>query len=113
MGRLSQALARLEFSDEVSQPNIEEAIRLMGEAKKSCKTEEDMEQGQRDVISKIYDQIINFMMSRQDDEVSLAKLEEILTVRGFTTERINETIMRYDSINVWAVSRARTMLRLV
>lgn len=111
--RLSQALARLEMREEVSQANIEEAIRLMHVAKKSCKTEEDMEQDKRDVISKIYDMIINYMMSRQEDEVSLSKLEEILTVRGFTTENINETISRYDGINVWALSRDKTMLKLV
>jgi len=111
--RLSQALARIEFRDEVSQADIEEAIRLMTVAKQSCKTEEDMETGQRDAISKIYDAIINHMMAQQKDEVELSKLEELLTVRGFTTEQINDTISRYDGINVWQLSRDQSTLRLV
>jgi len=111
--RLSQALARLEFNNVVTNNNIEEAIRLMHESKKSTKTDDDIQADQRDIVSRIYDMVINHMLSRKEDEVSLSKLEEILTVRGFTTEQINETIMRYDSINVWAVSRDRTMLRLV
>jgi DNA replication licensing factor MCM7 len=111
--RLSQALARLEFNSVVTNNNIEEAIRLMHESKKSTKTDDDIQSDQRDIVSRIYDMVINHMLSRKEDEVALSKLEEILTVRGFTTEQINETIMRYDSINVWAVSRDRTMLRLV
>jgi len=111
--RLSQALARLEFNNVVTNNNIEEAIRLMHESKKSTKTEDSIQADQRDVVSRIYDMVINHMLSRREDEVSLSKLEEILTVRGFTTEQINDTITRYDSINVWAVSRDRTMLRLV
>eukprot|EP00495_Collosphaeridae_sp_1-RS-2012_P008484 TRINITY_DN8441_c0_g1_i1.p1 TRINITY_DN8441_c0_g1~~TRINITY_DN8441_c0_g1_i1.p1 ORF type:complete len:116 (-),score=18.58 TRINITY_DN8441_c0_g1_i1:48-395(-) len=103
--RLSQALARLEFNNVVTNNNIEEAIRLMHESKKSTKTDDDIQADQRDIVSRIYDMVINHMLSRKEDEVSLSKLEEILTVRGFTTEQINETIMRYDSINVWAVSR--------
>jgi len=111
--RLSQALARLEFNSVVTNNNIEEAIRLMHESKKSTKTEDNIQADQRDIVSRIYDMVINHMLSRKEDEVALSKLEEILTVRGFTTEQINDTIMRYDSINVWAVSRDRTMLRLV
>jgi len=111
--RLSQALARLEFNNVVTNNNIEEAIRLMHESKKSTKTEDSIQAEQRDIVSRIYDMVINHMLSRKEDEVALSKLEEILTVRGFTTEQINDTITRYDSINVWAVSRDRTMLRLV
>merc|ERR1711879_469353 len=65
--RLSQALARLEFNNVVTNNNIEEAIRLMHESKKSTKTDDDIQADQRDIVSRIYDMVIKHMLSRKED----------------------------------------------
>lgn len=64
--RLAQALSRLRFSDEVSQDDVDEALRLMTKSKESLRDDDD--EGERDadhsVESKIY-RIIKDMAGRR------------------------------------------------
>merc|ERR1712228_995437 len=52
--RLSQALARIRFSDVVNQSDVQEAIRLMKEAKYSTLQKEDIEKEYQDKMSRVY-----------------------------------------------------------
>jgi len=112
--RLSQALARISFSNNVSEEHIEEALRLMKESKISAAKDDDWRGAdQRDVISKIYDAVIQYMTSRNVDSCRMADLEAILTTKSFTNEQIQETLTKYNTLNVWQVSRDKTTLRLI
>jgi DNA replication licensing factor MCM7 len=57
--RLSQALARLRFSDLVEEPDVDEALRLMEVSKESLVDEEEREGAgfDRSAVSKIYSMI--------------------------------------------------------
>ena len=63
--RLAQALARLRLADEVQQPDVDEALRLMECSKDSLQDEnEDAQEHDRSVASQIY-RLIRGMLSRK------------------------------------------------
>ena len=63
--RLSQALARLRFADEVEQADVDEALRLMSVSKASLLSDDDADRDQdQTTTSKIY-RIIRAMVSSQ------------------------------------------------
>jgi len=111
--RLSQSLARVNFSSKVTTENIEEAIRLMKESKMSSAKEDGPGSDRRDVVSRIYDTVIKFMTTRNVDECRMADLDGVLSTQGFQPAQIEETIQKYNNLNVWQVSRDNTRLRLV
>jgi len=113
--RLSQALARIHFKKTVEVCHIEEAIRLMKESKLSAAQDSGAGSAQdvRDAVSRVYDAIIKHMSSRGIDQVLMADLDALLTTKGFTTEEIRDTLQKYNTLNVWQVSRDETLLRLV
>lgn len=111
--RLSQALARLRFDNEVIQSDVAEAMRLMRESQKSALEQIDIEKENKDIMSKIYSLVIEHLDARNINEVNISELKTMLTTRGFLNESIEQTIQEYENNDIWIVSTDGETLTLV
>jgi len=107
--RLSQALARLRFDEEVIQEDVDEAIRLMEASSKSLA---DTARGRKelDPTSAVYVIISSYMRSRNLEEVKISEIEPIARSKGYTDEHFKECLREYAEINVWHESRGKLKL---
>ena len=97
--RLSQALARLRFSDEVEQSDVDEALRLMKMSKASLYDDGDPERVQ-DPVLQIYSRIkVNSERTRRN-AYSWADLLDLLGT-SFKPDQIRQCLMEYAAINIW------------
>merc|ERR1711933_418416 len=111
--RLSQALARIRFSNEVTQSDVGEAMRLLKEAKHSSLQKEDIEREFEDEMSRIYGYIRSHFETRKIDECAIADLKEMLTTRGFNDDTIDKTLEAYAENDVWYISANGETLSLI
>ncbi|KAG9249899.1 DNA replication licensing factor mcm7 [Emericellopsis atlantica] len=111
--RLSQALARLRFSNEVQQDDVDEALRLIEASKESLNT--DTTSGRRGLnpSSRIYNLVKALADSgacRAEDadddetlgvELSMRKVKERVIAKGFTEDQWMTALEEYTSLDVW------------
>lgn len=79
--RLAQSLAKIRFSEEVSQEDIDESLNLMEECQSSLldvkdDDDSDMKKVRKDNVSKIYNIIKTICGSKSDKSVAFADLEK-------------------------------------
>ncbi|KAH7034803.1 DNA replication licensing factor mcm7 [Microdochium trichocladiopsis] len=112
--RLAQALARLRFASEVSQDDVDEALRLIEASKDSLAAHEGTG-GRRtqNAQSRIYNLVKTLADSgacRPDDEdededgtveLSMRKVRERVLAKGFTEDQWLSTLDEYTSLDVW------------
>ncbi|KAM0746072.1 ATP dependent DNA helicase [Meredithblackwellia eburnea MCA 4105] len=135
--RLSQALARLRFSDEVERPDVDEALRLMEVSKSSLWRDEDRDAHaagmDQTVTSKIYN-IIKQIKQRggarvqRDGEgeeedmdlddafgvaLSLREVREQVLAKGFTEGQLTECVNTYVDLDVFSLEEEGTVLRFM
>ncbi|CDM27711.1 hypothetical protein DTO013E5_4422 [Penicillium roqueforti] len=114
--RLSQALARLRFSEEVVREDVDEALRLIEISKASLYSEG--EQGSDNTpSSKIYNLIRSMKESGaaaigdgEEGEMSMRRIRERVLARGFTEDNLTMTIDEYAEMNLWQVTGNGTRL---
>ncbi|KGO76881.1 Nucleic acid-binding, OB-fold [Penicillium italicum] len=114
--RLSQALARLRFSEEVAREDVDEALRLIEISKASLYN--DGEQGADNTpSSKIYNLIRSMKESGaaavgdgEEGEMSMRRIRERVLARGFTEDNLTMTIDEYAEMNLWQVTGNGTRL---
>ncbi|CAI7566279.1 unnamed protein product [Penicillium glandicola] len=114
--RLSQALARLRFSEEVVREDVDEALRLIEISKASLYN--DGEQGADNTpSSKIYNLIRGMKESGaaavgdgEEGEMSMRRIRERVLARGFTEDNLTMTIDEYAEMNLWQVTGNGTRL---
>ncbi|RDK44506.1 MCM-domain-containing protein [Aspergillus phoenicis ATCC 13157] len=117
--RLSQALARLRFSNEVVTEDVDEALRLVEVSKASLAN--DGQSGlDQSPTSKIYYLIRSMMESGaaavgdgDGSELSMRRIRERVLAKGFTEDQLNVTIDEYENSNVWQVLGGGTRLVFV
>eukprot|EP00483_Globobulimina_turgida_P013473 UN13497 len=102
--RLSQALARIRFSDVVNQSDVQEAIRLMKQAKYSTLQAEEIEKEWQDEMSRVYQIITQYFENRHIDACRIADLKTTLTTRGFSDDIIDKTLDTYQENDIWYIS---------
>ncbi|KAF5000668.1 hypothetical protein FGRMN_1601 [Fusarium graminum] len=119
--RLAQALARLRFSNEVTQDDVDEALRLVEASKESLNNDSTGRQAQN-ATSRIFalvKQLADSGQCRPDDaeddedlsaELSMRKVEAQVISRGFTTDQWQEAVYAYTDINAWQTTANRTRL---
>ncbi|KAJ5232550.1 DNA replication licensing factor MCM7 [Penicillium chermesinum] len=108
--RLSQALARLRFSDEVVREDVDEALRLIEVSKASLYN--DGESGADSTpTSKIYALIRSLYESGaaavgdgEDNEMSMRRIRERVLARGFTEDQLTTCIHEYEEAYVLQVT---------
>lgn len=104
--RLSQALARLRFSEEVVTEDVDEALRLIAESNASLHLDSRAE-GDQSPTTKIY-RLISAMRDSgaaaaadgEDGELSMRKVRERIIAKGFTEDQLATAIEEYDSVGV-------------
>lgn len=111
--RLAQALARLRFDEQVTQDDVDEALRLVEASKDSLNTEAGGGRRQMNVSSRIYNLVKSLMETRQclpddaDDEdeelgveLSMRKVKERVIAKGFTEDQWLNTLDEYTGLDV-------------
>ncbi|EEH04400.1 DNA replication licensing factor mcm7 [Histoplasma capsulatum G186AR] len=117
--RLSQALARLRFSEEVITEDVDEALRLTAVSKASL-YHDSQGDGDQSPMSKIYNLIRGMRESGaaavedgNEGELSMRRVRERVLAKGFTDDQLSQTIDEYASLNVWQVIGNGTRLVFV
>ncbi|MCJ1406616.1 Mcm2-7 hexameric complex component [Ptychographa xylographoides] len=114
--RLSQALARLRFSDQVVADDVDEALRLV-EVSKASLYNESRSGGDQSPSSKIY----NLIRAMKDSgaaavgdgsrgELSIKKVRERIIAKGFTEDQFSQTLDEYALLDVWQTAAEGTRL---
>ena len=99
--RLSQALARLRFADEVNQTDVDESLRLMKMSKASLYDTGDNVTVQ-DPISQIFSRISAHKERTGRTSYSWADLMDLLGTT-FNPDQIKECLEGYAQINIWQI----------
>lgn len=104
--RLSQALARLRFADEVVAEDVDEALRLVEVSKASLYDSSGKGRKDQSPSSKIYRLVRNMKDSGAaavgdgSDELDMRRVRERILAKGFTSEQFDEAIAEYESLDV-------------
>nr|UWK20604.1 DNA replication licensing factor [Trichoderma taxi] len=111
--RLAQALARLRFSNQVTQDDVDEALRLVEASKDSLNTEASGPRRGINASSRIYNLVKALADSgacRPDDadeddelgvELSMRKVKERVIAKGFTEDQWLNALEEYTTLDVW------------
>lgn len=105
--RLSQALARLRFAEQVVTEDVDEALRLIEVSKASLYDSQGRNQGDQTPSSKIYQLIRAMAMSGaaavgsgRSGEMSMQRVRERVIAKGFTDEQFEMAIDEYSVLDV-------------
>lgn len=110
--RLSQALARLRFSEEVVQDDVDEALRLIEASKESLQQDQGSYGKDMSPSSRIYNLVLALAESgqcRPDDadeeedgtmELSMKKVEDRVLGKSFTKDQWLEALAEYTGLDV-------------
>ncbi|PHH56149.1 DNA replication licensing factor mcm7 [Ceratocystis fimbriata CBS 114723] len=115
--RLAQALARLRFSTQVTNDDVDEAIRLIEASKASLATTDHRSGRSLNASSKIYNIVKalsdsgacrpDFGPDEEEDEeeagreMSLRKVKERVIAKGFTEDQWMRALAEYSELDVW------------
>ncbi|KAM4054903.1 MCM2/3/5 family protein [Hirsutella rhossiliensis] len=111
--RLAQALARLRFSNQVSQDDVDEALRLIEASKESLNAEMGSSRRGLNASSRIYNLVKAVADSgacRADDaeddddlgvELSMRKVKERVIAKGFTEDQWMSALEEYTTLDIW------------
>jgi len=110
---LSQALARLRFSDLVAREDVDEAIRLTHMSKASLMDEDGDDGNKRgrrseDHMSSIFNIIRDYSTHSNSREVELKLCEAMVLRKGFTAQQLQSCLEEYEALQVIQVNRNRT-----
>lgn len=122
--RLAQALARLRFSNEVTQDDVDEALRLIEASKESLNYEVGNGRRGLNPSSKIYNMVKALADSgacRADDveddelgiELNMRKVRERVLAKGFTEDQWLNALDEYTTLDVWQTAGNGTRLVFV
>lgn len=116
--RLSQALARLRFSDYVAREDVDEAIRLTHMSKASLLDEENNNdggdnkkkrgRGGEDDMSSIFNIIRDYSTHSGSREVELKLCEAMVLRKGFTAQQLQNCLDEYETLQVIQINNNRT-----
>ena len=111
--RLSQALARLRFSDLVARQDVDEAIRLTHMSKASLEdpTGSGGKDGatREDITSRIFQVLREYLAaSGNDQEIDLRTAEAMVLRKGFTAQQFQTCLEEYEALRVIQINQTRT-----
>ncbi|KAL6868478.1 MCM2/3/5 family domain-containing protein [Trichoderma novae-zelandiae] len=123
--RLAQALARLRFSNQVTQDDVDEALRLVEASKESLNTDAGGSRRGLNASSRIYNLVKALADSgacRPDDadeddelgvELSMRKVKERVIAKGFTEDQWLNALEEYTTLDVWQTAGGGSRLVFV
>ncbi|EPS63843.1 hypothetical protein M569_10940, partial [Genlisea aurea] len=100
--RISSALARLRFSEQVAQSDVDEALRLMQMSKFSLYSDDRQRSG-LDAISDIYSILRDQAASSRRMDVSYAHALNWISRKGYSEAQLKECLEEYAALNVWQI----------
>lgn len=92
--RMAQALARLRFSNSVSQEDVDEALRLTEASKQSLQSD-NVFNTRESAVSKIYQVVVDIFSAFGTNSVPMREVRERVTHKGFTLDELNKTLKPY------------------
>jgi DNA replication licensing factor MCM7 len=122
--RLSQALARLRFSDYVAREDVDEAIRLTHMSKASLE-DNDKNKGSNagggrggvaageDVMSRIFHILRDYATAGGTARMELRLAEAMVLRKGFTAQQLQTCIEEYEALDVIQVNQTRTRVHFL
>lgn len=117
MIRLSQGLAKLRFSDQVSRADIDEAMDLVDKAQASLQDSDDqldnLAKSKNNTLSKVFKLIKDHSKSQDGGEMDYQTLEQAVVARGHTIEDLQQTIAFYERNNLLIVSEDKNRITLL
>ncbi|CAE7772386.1 MCM7 [Symbiodinium sp. KB8] len=111
--RLAQAHARLRFSENVSEEDVDEAMRLLHRSKASILADAVEEGAAEDVTSRIYNTIRDMALASKDGALRMSTVRDVATRKGFTPEQLRNCIEEYEELGIWQVSADGDTLQFV
>ncbi|SLM40032.1 dna replication licensing factor mcm7 [Lasallia pustulata] len=112
--RLSQALARLRFAEQVVAEDVDEALRLIEVSKASLHADKGGAGADQSPSSKIYHLVRGMRESGAaavgEGELSLRRVRERVLARGFTEEEFARALDEYALLDVWQTAAEGTRL---
>lgn len=109
--RLSQALARVRFSDYVAREDVDEAIRLMNSSQASLTDFDKQQQRPEDVMSRVFRVIRDASMGKSEVEYNTA--QAMVLRKGFTAKQLEACIVEYEMLQVIQVNQAKTHIYFI
>jgi DNA replication licensing factor MCM7 len=118
--RLSQALARLRFSNSVAREDVDEAIRLTHMSKASLDKNSNSKSSSQlggarreDVMSKIFGTIRDLSASTGRMDLELSTIEAVVLRKGYTSQQLQSCLEEYEALHVIQVDQSRTHLYFI
>ena len=113
--RLSQALARLRFSDFVAREDVDEAIRLTHMSKASLEDDQVNGTGKRkeDYKSRIFSVIKDYSISSDSSTLEIKTVEAMALRKGFTSQQLQSTLTDYEELGLLTTNEAKTQITML
>ena len=112
--RLSQALARLRFTDNVDESDVDEAIRLTHASKLGLLEDEEknVNADSTDLNSRIYNVIREYAERTQAHTLRYDQIETMLVKKGFRPDQVQNCLQDYQDLNVLQISSDQRSIEL-
>ncbi len=114
--RLSQALARLRFNEEVEQVDVDEAMRLI-EASRSQINLEDGDRPEypqrRDAIGNVFLVLRDMCSHLKDKTIKISDLQKKIISRNLTEKDMRLCLEEYSNLNVLYVNEKKNEVTLI
>lgn len=110
--RLSQALARLRFSDKVTREDVEEAIRLTHASRASLLDDSNIKSSE-DSISMIFSAIRDLSNQFNSETLTYITVVAAILRKGFTEQQLAECLDEYENLGVLSVDIDKTSVTLL
>jgi len=120
--RLSQALARLRFANEVDEADVQEAVRLLFVTKAQVQDSDDRPVGKTgkggkaigssDATSAIFAVIKSMVSAEKNGVVKLSSLQKRVLGHGYTAQQLRDCIAEYERLDILQVGAGMATLWL-
>eukprot|EP00633_Aureoumbra_lagunensis_P006907 CAMPEP_0197319000 /NCGR_PEP_ID=MMETSP0891-20130614/52974_1 /TAXON_ID=44058 ORGANISM="Aureoumbra lagunensis, Strain CCMP1510" /NCGR_SAMPLE_ID=MMETSP0891 /ASSEMBLY_ACC=CAM_ASM_000534 /LENGTH=405 /DNA_ID=CAMNT_0042809691 /DNA_START=757 /DNA_END=1974 /DNA_ORIENTATION=+ len=112
--RLSQALARLRFDDQVNLVDIDESIRLTYLSQKSLQTDKfDQNEDYADSTSRAFDALRNFVAKNNTTVVGYQDAETAVTKSGIHANAFHSMVREYEDLALLYVDPAKEFIEIL
>jgi len=118
--RLSQALARLRFSDFVAREDVDEAIRLTHMSKASLLDQpgndivgNGIRRVGEDVVSRIFNILRDYAVISKSRRLEVRMCEAMVLRKGFTAEQLRRCLKEYEDLDVLQMNATGTHIDFI
>jgi len=109
--RLSQALARLRFSNEVSESDVQEAYHLMRASK--AQLGETRWQKPKSISERIYDLIRDLSQQTDERKVRLDEVRAHMISQGLNPDDLDKCLREHEHESIWMVNAEATTVQFI